>query len=150
MADLFSVFAGPQCGVEMYESPSREVYVECEVARSKYATMILLPVLIVIAVLCIWYGSTGVAVGGTIVCVIIGGVMLFQAMYFMRVMADHEYAVFETELNAFMSRGDTRSAAIDKMRARQLQREATAATLMASRQQSASILAAANIMSKNK
>lgn len=150
MADLFAILAGEKCGVEMYESPSREVYVDCEVTKARYATMVAVPILIVVLILCIWYGNTTVAVVGSLICVIIGGVMIFQAMYLMRVMANYKYTTFTTELDTLMSQGDTRSAAIDKLRARQLQREATAATLSAARQQSASIISAANIMSRNK
>lgn len=130
---LQDVIIGPDCGVDIYEEPSEDKWVECEIRKSNVALMIAVPVLVIAALLCIFLGSTGVKIFGVLFCTIMIGVLFLNHFYWIPIASRNTYQRYQKELKSYIDNGMTRAQAIKEIKDEGLKREKIAAEAASAR-----------------
>lgn len=137
---LQDVLLGPDCGVDVYEEPDEAKWVACSVRRSWVNAAIAIPIIIVVVLVLLWAGSTGVKIGA----VVIGGLliigMVLSTLYWVPVAARNEHQRFQKEIAGYTSRGMTPAQAISEIKKERLEREQMAASQRAAQTQATATL----------
>lgn len=117
------ILTGADCGLDIYEEPDENKWVECQMRKSRMGLYIIVPILIVIVILFIWLGSPALKIGA----VVIGGGLIALAVashiYWTPTAARVQHKRFQREVESYMRDGVTRAQAIDKIRDEHLKRE---------------------------
>lgn len=116
---------GADCGLGVMETPSREVYINCQTRRARLNLMLNTPMLILLTILMIWLGVNvkwwffGMALLLTI------GVILNIAdwAYLAETKAIYDYDLAHKQLDAMLSGDDKKREMMKEMRAADLERE---------------------------
>lgn len=126
---LADLFAGEKCGLDIYEEPSEDVYVECQTAIAFYSCCAATAVVVVITIIIIAINGTGaftLAIPALIIAAAVTGYLLAGRI------ARLNHRRTQREISSYMANGKSRAEAIDTIREERLRRETNAA-LRASR-----------------
>jgi hypothetical protein len=106
------VLLGPKCGVDIYEEPDENVWVDCKRRGAMISAAIAIPITIVVLIICLWAGSTNVKIGASVVCGLFI-VLVIVGIFWAPVAARVEHQRFQKELQSYMKDGRSRAQAIE-------------------------------------
>ena len=147
MSSIINTLLGPECGLDIYEEPDENVWVDCATRRVRYS-LIIIPIIVVITMIMMFFmPSAGprfiVFLFGAI---IVGGTIFSQFWIPKSARIDHQRV--QREVKSYMAKGYSLKDATDAIRGERLQREEndariSAARIQSSRSQSGGLVAGA-------
>jgi hypothetical protein len=113
---LTSYWLGEKCGVDIYETPDEQTWVDCEVKQARIRAVFAVPILIIIILLLIFFGNGLMKWGGIAVCVFAIAGILFSAYFFVERTSRIEHRRIQNKLKSYMKDGMSRSKAIRELK----------------------------------
>jgi hypothetical protein len=121
------VLIGPECGLDVYEQPDEQAWVNCAVARNRIGLYFFVPIMLIVVLLLLWFGDTTVRIIAVITCAALAVAMALNT-YWTPLAARAEHQTTQKEILARTSGGASRAEAIRDIQKEHLAREQTAAT----------------------
>jgi hypothetical protein len=141
------VWIGPECGVDIYEEPNEDVWVSCSTAQAKLGMMVGIPIIIIVIILCLWFGSTYVQVGAAIIGPIII-VLSILMWYWTPIASRNEFQRAQKEIKSRVDAGMSKATAIQEIQKERLKREEISANRRGQMSQAAGLFSIANSLRK--
>lgn len=98
-----------------YEETSEDKWVECELRKSKVNMYITFSIIIIVVLLCLYFGSNSVRIGAVLLGTIIASTLIMY-FYWTPVSARTNYQRFQKELQSYIDNGMSRAQAIQEIK----------------------------------